>query len=218
MRAGSGRRKSGYGSAMARPAELVFEFPARYELTLLDRVRRSPVYRRAFSFPDAVPLDPGREPPAGVVVAVRPASGEPWIGVFDYAFDGISFEAPPQVIGWPDELSVCVVRRGIGCVVRTDDPATNAEIECWPIVDSLVVPDHRLVVFCDEIVAIAYGADGVRWQTDRLVNDDLRIVRAAGDELELAGTTAGSRAELALDLRTGAQVRGPRYPPSPRWR
>lgn len=211
MRIGSGRRKSSYGPGMARRTELVFEFPARYELTLLDRGLGSPVYRRAFSFPDATPLDPGREPPAGVVVAVRPASGEPWIGVFDYAYDGISFETPPQVIGWPDELSVCVVRHGIGCVVRTDDPATNAEIECWPIVDSLVVPDHRLVVFCDELGAIAYGADGVRWRTDRLVNDDLRIVRAAGDELELAGTTSGRRVELAVDLATGAQVRGSRY-------
>jgi hypothetical protein len=212
MRAGSGRRKSGYGSAMARQPELVFEFPARYELTLLDRVRRSQVYRRAFSFPDAVPLDPERRLSAGVVLAVRPAAGEPWIGVFDYAFDGLRRETPLQVIGWPDELSVCVTRRGLGCVVRTDDPSRNAEIECWPILDTLVVPDHGLVVFCDWIGAIAYDADGVRWRWDRLASHDLHIVRAVGNELELAGTVHGSSgAGLALDLRTGAHLRGPRY-------
>jgi hypothetical protein len=133
MRAGIGRRKGGYGSAMARACGARARASGSVRLTLLDRVRRSPVYRRVFSFPDAVPLDPRRELPAGVVVAVRPVSG---------------------------------LRR------------------------------RR------------------RAQTERLVNDDLRIVRAVGDELELAGRTSGRGVELVVDLGTGAQVRGPCYLPS----
>jgi hypothetical protein len=205
-----------YGGSMARPPELVFDFVSRYEVSVLERIARGSDYARVLSFPDAVPVDPQRELSDGVILGVRPAEGEPWIGVFEFGSQGSPPAAPRQVLGWPDEHSLCVVQRGVGCIVRTDDPAQNAEVECWPICDVLVVPDHELVVFADLTSLIAYDRDGIAWRSGRLAWDEVRMVAAEGDELKVAGfdptrSPRGSHPIFTVDLRTGRSADKP-YP------
>jgi hypothetical protein len=143
----------------------------------------------------------------GIVLAVRPAEGEPWIAVFDMGEYGSPPAAPRQVLAWPDPRSFCVVQDGVACVVRSDEPQTYEEIDMSPICDVLAVPGHDLVVFADYTNLIAYDADGVAWRSSRLAWDDLRIVRAAGDTLEVSGFDPTSRDAshpvFAVDLHTG---------------
>jgi len=193
--------------------EIHLDFVARYEVIVLERIPRSLDIPRAVSFPDAVSLDPQRELSNGVILEVRPAEGDPWIGVFEFGGYGSPPAAPPQVLGWPDERSLCVIQEGSGCLVRTDDIAQNAEIECWTICDVLVVPDRRLVVFADFISLIAYGPDGVAWRSGRVAWDDVQIVAAEGDELKVSGfdPASGGPAHpvFTVDLRTGRSVDKP---------
>jgi hypothetical protein len=163
---------------------------------------------RVLAFPGALPVDPGRELAAGPILEIRPDDGGPWIAVFD----GGDYESPPaaptHVLGWPDERSVCVVDRGWGCVVRADDPDVTFEIDCYPICDVLVAPDHGLVVFADFTDVVAYGRDGVMWRCPDVVTDELRIVALDGDALHVSGFDAASYPEepypeIAVDVRTG---------------
>ncbi|MGH2779923.1 MAG: hypothetical protein ACRDLA_00620 [Thermoleophilaceae bacterium] len=186
-----------------RPAEFIFEFVARYEVRQLERIDRQ-FSLNVLAFPDAVPVDRQTELAEGPILAVTPASGEPWIGVFHGGEYGVPPAAPSQVIGWPDEKSLCVVKGGAGCLVRTDDPAANSEIDAFPITDVLAIPDRGLVVFADFTDLIAYDPDGVAWRSGRVALDDVKIIRAEGDTLDVAGFFGSvNRAEFTVDLRTG---------------
>jgi hypothetical protein len=121
-----------------RKPELHFPFVARYELTVLDWIERGADFQRVVGFPDAVPLDPQRELSSGVIVAVRPATGQPWIGLFEHGLFRTGLSS--QIIGWPDERSICVVLDGAALLVPTDEPSAAAEIECVPILDLRVLP------------------------------------------------------------------------------
>jgi len=52
-----------------------------------------------------------------------------------------------------------------------------SEVEVDPVLDVRACADLGLVVFADFIELTAYGADGVKWRTDRLAYDVLRIDR-----------------------------------------
>jgi hypothetical protein len=186
-----------------RPVDLIFEFVARYEVRQLDRIDRT-FSSRVLAFPDAVPVDRQQELAEGPILAVGPADGEPWIGVFRGGGYGVPLAAPGQVIGWPDEKSLCVVKAGNGCLVRTDDPTETSEIDAFPITDVLAIADRDLVVFADFTDLIAYGPDGIAWRSGRVALDELDIIRAEGDVLHVAGFFGSvNRAEFTVDLRTG---------------
>lgn len=189
---------------MARRPQLIFEFLARYEVSLLERVDHDSAPGGVFLFPDAVPVSQLHEYQTGLIVRVASAEGEPWIGIFRGSDDGFRSQMPPPyVIGWPDELSVCVVFEGLGCLVRADDPARNEEIESWPMVyDLRVIPGHELVVFAGMLDLVAYNAGGIAWRTERLVEDDLRIIGVEGDRLRCTGFVTG---EFEVDVRTGGR-------------
>jgi hypothetical protein len=202
---------------VSRRPEFDFQFVARYEVFPLDRIRRDAEFRRVLSFPNAIRVDAQQELADGVILAIRPAAGEPWIGIFEsYDYGAPPAVAPRQVLGWPDERSLCFVGGGGACVVRTDEPDETFEIDCWPISDVLVVPDRELVVFGDFISLIAYGRDGVAWRTRRLAWDDVKIIKAEGETLTVSGydptaSIDGSHPTFTVDLRTGASTDKP-YP------
>jgi hypothetical protein len=186
-----------------RAAEFNFEFVGRYEVRQLERIDRQ-FSSKVLAFPDAVPVDRQTELAEGPILGVTPASGESWIGVFHGGAYGAPPAAPSQVIGWPDEKSLCVVKGGAGALVRTDDPTTNSEIDALPITDVLAIPGRDLVVFADFTDLIAYGPDGVAWKSGRVALDDVEIIRAEGDTLRVAGFFGSlNRAEFTVDLRTG---------------
>jgi hypothetical protein len=195
---------------MGRKPDIHFEFPKRFEIEILERLRPRSDGTRSLGFPGGGELDPQQEvaepevaePP---IVAVRPADGDPWIGMFRGGGYGAPPAAPTQIIGMPDEVSFCVVKHGSACVVRTDDPRMNFEIDLFPVCSVLPVPEQRLVVFGDFTRLLTYGEDGVGWQTGQLAWDDLALLGYEGDVLRLSGfyaPTNDSR-EFTVDLRTG---------------
>ena len=197
---------------MGRDAEIHLSFPARYEVTLLDRLRpRPPGYTLALGFPGGGELDPQQELAQPPIFAVRPEGHPGWVGTFSGGGYGAPPAAATQIVGMPDERSICVVKHGSACVIRTDDPSSSVEIELFPVCSALAVLEHRLVVFADFTRLLAYGADGVVWRTDPVVWDDLKLVGYDGDLLRLSGFDAPANAfpEFAIDLRDGIVVGQP---------
>ena len=60
--------------------ELVFEFPARYELVFHDRIPREAALQ-VFELPAGRQVDPQQELGLAPIVEVRPAAGTPWVGI-----------------------------------------------------------------------------------------------------------------------------------------
>ena len=190
-----------------RALEWHFDYPARYEVLALERIDRSGG-KRAFSYPAGTPIDPQQELAHRPILEIRPADGDPWIGVFY----GGQYRHPPaargRLLGWPDEMSLCVVWAGGADVVRSDDPRATYEIDAiHPITDVLTIPDHRLVVFADFTNAAAYGADGHMWTSPRLALDELALVGAEGEILHASGFNGGrSDDPISVSLRPGQPI------------
>jgi hypothetical protein len=140
---------------------------------------------------------------AGPILGVRPANGDPWVGVFEGGGYGVPPAASEQVVGWPDEDSFCVVKTGSGVLVRADNPRVDSEIDVFPICDVLPIPDHALVVFADFTNLTAYGRDGLVWRSGRLVMDELKILGFESGRLMVSGYMADTYPELFVDVATG---------------
>jgi hypothetical protein len=190
---------------MGRLVEPQFEFAAAYEITQLDRIdRRGGV--PVFTFPGPVEANWQQELADAPIIRVEPSDGEPWIGVF---YGSQTYGVPPaargRLIGWPDEHSLCVLYAGTATVVRANQPDATFEIDAFPITDVLVVPSDCLVLFADFTNLVAYDAGGLRWETGRLVWDDLAIVGVADDCVVLEGFDAPSdqQTRFTVELSTG---------------
>jgi hypothetical protein len=199
---------------MGHDPEIHLSFPTRYELTVLERLRpRPPEYTRSLGFPGGGELDPQQELAEPPIFAVRPEECNPRIGTFWGGGYGAPPAAPTQIVGMPDERSICVVKHGLACVIRTDDPSASFEIELFPVCSVLPVPEHRLVVFGDFTQLLAYGEKGVAWRTEQLAWDNLKILGYEGEVVRLSGFDASANGfrEFTVDLRTG-RASGHPYP------
>jgi len=196
---------------MGREPEFHFEFPRRFEIEILERLRPRQGYSRALGFPGGFDLDPQQELSDEPIVGVHPDQGEPWIGTFAYSQGGHAPAPRTRIIGMPDAISFCVVKHGSAYLVRADDPALNTEIDCYPVQDVLVAADQGLVVFADSVSLLAYGEGGELWRTERFAWDDLELLGSEGHVLKLSGFDAPANAsrEFKVDLRTGRATEQP---------
>ena len=73
-----------------------------------------------------------------------------------------------------------------------------------------VVGGAGLVLFVEDWTRlIAYGAEGRKWQSERLADDDLRILDVDGDLIRCVGYFgSGGDRRFAVDLWTGLQRSG----------
>jgi hypothetical protein len=185
-------------------------------------------FGRQFSFPQRFEVRPGELPasPAGGRVLYYPGGSEKggndgpilealphdaasWIGVFAAG----KYGAPAvqgELVGWPDGASLCVVTEGRGYVVRADEPTEWFEIALYPITEVRVAVEERLVVFADFTNLVAYGADGLAWETPRLSWDGLRISEIVAGEIRGLGWDAADEdwASFTVDARTGESAGG----------
>ena len=170
-------------------------FAHAYSYTLLHERPGGPVL--TYYYPGAR-TDGGRD---GLLIRFLPAGMRSWIGVF--AWDTIPGGAS-RVYTHPDARCTCVVARGVGYIVRVDEPTEWTTVEAHPIFDALALPDHGLIVFATFVELIAYGAAGPVWQTKRLALDELYLTGADGTNIYArANRFDGHDVDVTVDVRTG---------------
>ena len=157
----------------------------------------------------AVPVP--RPPTDGVLIKVIPPRGVPWIGTF--AFGIVSRNGVTRVLTTPNPDVLCVAAKGAGYLVSASDPRTWKTVRAHPVLDVRQIPASRLVVFADFTDLVAYGADGIAWETERLGADDVKITDVSADEIH--GTwwnpATQSTASFIVDLKTGVLKGGTSY-------
>jgi hypothetical protein len=174
---------------MGRIIESQFEFLAGYEVEQLERIDRSGGIR-VLGFPNAGAVDPRQEMADGPIIRVHPAGGQPWVGVFHGGGYGVPPAASGRLLGWPDQVSLCVVYAGGGIVVRTDAPEETFAIESFPITSVLVAADHEVVVFSDFTSFTAYDRGGLRWRKE-VATENATLLSVEGDEIVGIGSLNG---------------------------
>lgn len=140
------------------------------------------------------------------LVGVMPESASGWTGRFAGDYD-----EPPAisaVVSSPHPRKVFVVCSGRGYLVDADRPKRFGLVACFPICSIRTMGRIGQVVFGNFTDIVAYGRNGVLWQTTGLVSDDLNIVAVNDEMLTVDGLDAatGQRMRLSVDVRTGRQA------------
>jgi hypothetical protein len=165
---------------------------------------------RMFSYPGASESktpwwidDWDHERDDAVVIGVEPVDGRAWIGLFSAQLT--SPRGATGVVALPDRESFAVLCAGAAYRVSAVSPGDWEEISVGGVEAPVVSSDPELVLFVEHTAIIAYGSDGLAWQTERLVWDDLHALRVDGSTLIAEGfdPPVGRMVTFGVDLKTG---------------
>jgi hypothetical protein len=137
----------------------------------------------------------------GVPLQVRPQGAKPWFGMF--ANDS-TYPSGQHVVALPDRMSFAVVCDGGSYRVNARDPHESWEVLSVVTRPPLVLAELELVLFVDFSSILAWGPNGLAWDTGDLVYDDLEIISHNGFILTLEGSSPPLHTRrFHVDLRTG---------------
>jgi hypothetical protein len=150
---------------------------------------------------ETVPLPPP------VCVAVSANGADPWLGVFHS--DG-SGRGTTAVIALPDRETFAVIADGDAYRVWVTEPGRWTKI-AGAVTEPVVSLELQLVAFADWTTVVAYGTQGLQWESEQLTWDDLRPLRLEGSSLLIEGFDAPKNAivPFSVDLRTGKSEDAP---------
>jgi hypothetical protein len=165
---------------------------------------------RMFSYPGASESktpwwieDWDHERDDAVVIGVEPGDGRPWVGLFNARIP--SPRGATGVVALPDRQSIAVLCAGAAYRVSAVSPGDWEEISVGGVEAPVLSIEPELVLFVEHTSIIAYGSDGLAWQTERLVWDDLHALRVDGSTLIAEGfdPPVGRTVSFGVDLNTG---------------
>ena len=141
----------------------------------------------------------------GVLLEFIPETRDRWIGCFAF---GSSANAVSCVIGSPNPDQACVVSSGAGYIVRVDDPTNWENIRANPVCHVVAIPGADQIVFGDFTKLVAYGPNGLMWESVRLSSDGLDDLQFSANRLSVTGWEAaeGKQTRISLDIADGAVI------------
>lgn len=144
----------------------------------------------------------------GILVEVRPQSGQAWLGTF--AFGQVTPKGVSGIFTTPDPQRLCAVSRGEGYLVSATTPTVWEAIRATPIIDVQPVRAQGIIVFADYTTLVAYGETGVKWKTKRLAWDSLKITEITDAFIkgEFWDIRSEATANFVVDLATGKHEGG----------
>ena len=138
----------------------------------------------------------------GILVRIRPDDGQPWLATFAF---GEMANGPSGIFTTPDPQRLCVVARGAGYFVSTIAPSSWESVRVIPITDVRPIRNHEIIVFADFTRLVAYGKNGMKWETKRLAWDDLKIIEITDTQIkgEHWSYASNQTENFVVDLETG---------------
>jgi len=177
---------------------------------------------RQFTYPRQVAGEEDALARGALQVLVHPAGAGKAGGDF-LATCALGFSDPTMPTGifaCPNPRELCAVAGGYAYVLDTAAPERSTHIPLKPVAEVLVLAECGLLVFAGFHAIVAWGREGLAWQTARLSWEGIRITGVRADE---SGTSAlhgfgwnmltDKEVEFAVDLRTGAHTGGGFGPP-----
>ncbi len=194
----------------------VSSFPHQWRAEILSA---SPLIApaRQFTYPRQVAGEEDALARGALLVLVHPAGAGKTGGSF-LATCALGFTDPTMPAGLfscPNPRELCAVAGGYAYILDTESPERSTHIPLKPVTEVRVVAAHGLLVFIGFHAIVAWGADGLAWQTARLSWEGIRIVGVRIDANCAAALhgfgwnlTTDKEVEFSVDLRTGAHTGG----------
>ncbi|MGD0798741.1 MAG: hypothetical protein ABR910_13580 [Acidobacteriaceae bacterium] len=163
---------------------------------------------RQFTYPHQVAGEEDAMARGALLVMVRPASGGAFLATCARGFADASM--PTGIYSCPNPRELCALAGGYAYVIDTTAPERSTHIPLKPVAEVLPLAGHNLLIFAGFHSLLAWGRDGLAWQSARLSWEGLRITGVEGDTLRGLGWNmpADKEVEFTLDLRTGAHSGG----------
>jgi hypothetical protein len=182
-------------------------FPHNWQAAILP-ARPAILPARHFVYPrDAEEVERG-----ALEVLVKPqAEGESALRVQPFlATCALGFRDPAVPSGlWaaPNPRKICAVSGGYAYIIDTDAPESFTMIQYRPVLDVRAAVDERLLLFVGHRSIIAWGEDGLAWETGKLSDEGVTITRIENGVLHGTGWEMMTDKEKVFAVKLGSGER-----------
>jgi hypothetical protein len=168
---------------------------------------------RQFIYPRQIAGEEDALARGALQLMVRPASGGTFLATCALGFSDPAM--PTGVFACPNPLQMCAVAGGYAYIIDTEQPEHSTHIALKPVVEVRPLVEHGLLLFVGFHSMVAWGRNGLAWESARLSWEGIRIISIDGDVLHGMGWNLLTDREVAfsLDLRTGHHQGGAFTPP-----
>ena len=167
---------------------------------------------RAFLYPQNIPGEEDALARGALQLQVRPRVGGSYLLTCALGFKDPSMPTGIHPCPHPDQL--CALAGGYAYLSDTTAPETCTLLPMKPV--TAVVPTEHLLLFLGFHTILAWGREGVAWQTARLTWEGLKLTNVTETHAEGLAWDLMTDRELPfqVDLSTGAHT-GSAFPPKP---
>lgn len=158
--------------------------------------------RRHFVYPRAA-----QEVERGALeVLVRPERAEPFLATCALGFRDPA--APNGIWAAPNPAEICVVSGGYAYLIDTSAPERFTMIPYRPVMAVRVAAEARLLLFVGHRGILAWGAQGMAWETEKLSDEGVTITAIEGGVVRGMGWEMRTDREMAfaLEMGTGRRI------------
>ncbi|HEV2709248.1 MAG TPA: hypothetical protein VGU67_03465 [Edaphobacter sp.] len=169
---------------------------------------------RQFTYPQQIAGEEDALARGALQLMVRPATGGAFLATCALGFTDPSM--PTGIFPCPRSAEMCAIAGGYAYIVDTTHPESCTHIAMKPVVEVRSLPEQNLLLFSGFHTIIAWGEQGLAWETAKLSWEGLRITGIEGNTLHGFGWNLMTDKEVAfsVDLLTG-QHQGGGFPPHP---
>lgn len=192
---------------MVDSPEGAHEFPHNWSVEIL---KTPPLIApaRQFTYPQQIAGEEDALARGALQLMVRPASGGMFLATCALGFTDPAM--PTGVFACPHAVQMCAVAGGYAYVIDTAQPEHSTHIPLKPVVEVRPVVTQGLLLFVGFHSIVAWGRNGVAWQSARLSWEGVRIVNIDGNVLHGTGWNllTDREVEFSIDLLTGQHQGG----------
>jgi len=163
---------------------------------------------RQFVYPRQVAGEEDALARGALLVMVHPAVGGDFLATCALGF--ADPKMPSGLYACPNPRELCAVAGGYAYILDTESPERSTHIPMKPVAEVRFLTEHGLLLFVGFHVIVAWGREGMAWQTARLSWEGIRVTGVEGEELHGFGWNMQTdrEVEFTVDLRTGAHSGG----------
>jgi hypothetical protein len=183
------------------------EFPHTWSVEIL---KTPPLIApaRQFTYPHQIAGEEDALARGALQLMVRPANGGTFLATCALGFTDPAM--PTGVFACPNAVQMCAVAGGYAYVIDTAQPERSTHIPLKPAVEVRLLVEQGLLLFVGFHSVVAWGHDGLVWESARLSWEGIRITSIDGDELHGMGWNLHTDREVSfsIDLLTGQHQGG----------
>ena len=168
---------------------------------------------RQFTYPHNVAGEEDAMARGALLLLVHPAAGGTFLATCALGFTDPKM--PTGIFACPNPRELCAIAGGYAYIFDTTSPERSTHISLKPVTEVLTLAEHALLIFIGFHAIVAWGREGLAWQTARLSSEGNRIT---GVQTHPNGTAAlhgfgwnlitDKEVEFSIDLRTGTHIGG----------